>query len=58
MKEKRMKKARSKELTPNQKAELNALAKLREDAINVSDVPEVLDWSGAERGLFYRPFKP
>jgi uncharacterized protein (DUF4415 family) len=26
-------------------------------AIDTSDVPELSDWSGARRGLFYRPVK-
>ncbi|HLF21704.1 MAG TPA: BrnA antitoxin family protein [Aestuariivirga sp.] len=25
--------------------------------IDTGDIPEVLDWSGARRGLFYRPVK-
>ena len=44
-------------LTPKQRAELQSLASLRDDAIDTSDAPELLDWSGAERGLFYRPVK-
>jgi uncharacterized protein (DUF4415 family) len=51
-----MKKA-SKHLTRKQTAELNALATLPDDAIDTSDAPELLDWSGAKRGLFYRPVK-
>jgi hypothetical protein len=30
---------------------------LPDDAIDTTDAPEVLDWSGAKRGLFYRPVK-
>jgi len=52
-----MKKASSKALTPEQQAELKALAALPDDAIDTSDAPELLDWSGAKRGLFYRPVK-
>ena len=52
-----MKKAGSKSLTRNQKAELEALAALPDDRIDVSDISEVRDWSGAKRGLFYRPVK-
>jgi len=51
-----MKKGRSKALTP-QEAELAALAKLPESMIDTSDAPEIRDWSGARRGLFYRPIK-
>jgi uncharacterized protein (DUF4415 family) len=52
-----MKKANSKNLTAEQKAELEALAALPEDQIKTDDMPEVLDWSDAKRGLFYRPVK-
>ena len=52
-----MKKAVSRKLTRKQLAELKSLAALPEDAINTSDAPELLDWSGAKRGLFYRPVK-
>jgi uncharacterized protein (DUF4415 family)/uncharacterized DUF497 family protein len=57
MKGEPMKKGASKRLTPKQRAELKSLAALRDDDINSSDAPELLDWSGAERGLFYRPVK-
>jgi uncharacterized protein (DUF4415 family) len=52
-----MKKVTSKPLTPEQLAELEALAVLPDDAIDTSDAPELPDWSGAKRGLFYRPVK-
>ena len=52
-----MKKASSKSPARTQKAELEALAALPEDEIDLSDIPEVRDWSGAKRGLFYRPVK-
>jgi uncharacterized protein (DUF4415 family) len=52
-----MKKATSKPLTPEQRAELTSLAALPDNAIDTSDAPELLDWSGADRGLFYRPVK-
>jgi uncharacterized protein (DUF4415 family) len=52
-----MKKEASKTLTPEQATELKALAALPEDQINIRDVPEQQDWSGAQRGLFYRPVK-
>ncbi len=44
-------------LSPAQVDELQALAALPDAAIDTSDVPEVLDWTGAKRGLFYRPVK-
>jgi uncharacterized protein (DUF4415 family) len=52
-----MKKASSRQLTAKQKAELDALARLSEERIDTRKIPEVLDWSGAKRGLFYRPVK-
>ena len=54
----RMKKMTSERLTGKQKAELEALAALPEDQINTDDIPEATgDWSGAKRGVFYRPIK-
>ncbi len=52
-----MKKGISKTLTPERAAELKALAALPEQEINTRDIPEQVDWSGAKRGLFYRPVK-
>jgi uncharacterized protein (DUF4415 family) len=52
-----MKKGTSRELSRDQLAELKSLADLPDDAIDTSDAPELLDWSGAKRGLFYRPIK-
>ena len=37
--------------------ELKALSDLPDEKIDTSDIPEVLDWSDAERGRFYRPIK-
>lgn len=52
-----MKKGSPKGLTRAQLAELKALAVLPDEAIDTSDAPEQPDWSGAKRGLFYRPVK-
>jgi len=52
-----MKKGRSDRLTPAQQAEIEALAALPDDQIDTRDMPEVRDWSGAQRGLFFRPLK-
>ncbi len=52
-----MSKAISKKLTGKQKAEIEALAGLSDEAIDTSDIPEILDWSEARRGLLYRPVK-
>lgn len=52
-----MRKASSKVLTRRQRAELDALSTLPEAEIDTSEMPEVHDWRGARRGLFYRPVK-
>ena len=52
-----MKKKVSELLAPAQLAELELLARLPDDAIDTSDAREVLDWSNAKRGVFYRPVK-
>jgi uncharacterized protein (DUF4415 family) len=52
-----MKKEASKRLARRQLAELKSLAALSDEAIDTSDAPELHDWSGAKRGLFYRPIK-
>ena len=48
---------KSKGLTPELKAQLEALASLPDDTIDLSDMPEVTDWSGWTRGKLYRPVK-
>jgi len=40
-----------------QRRELQRLAELPEEDIEMSDIPEVCDFSGAVRGRFYRPIK-
>ena len=50
-------KKRSTRLASDQKAELSALEELPDDRIDTADVPELLDWSDAKRGVFYRPAK-
>jgi uncharacterized protein (DUF4415 family) len=52
-----MKKATSSRLTACQRAELEGLAALTEDRIDLTDTPEALDWSDARRGVFYKPVK-
>lgn len=47
----------SKQLTPEQEAELAALAEMPDEEIDTSETPEVTDWGGAARGVFYRPVK-
>ena len=45
------------DLTAAQKAELDALAAMLEERINTVALPEQRDWSGARRGVFFRPIK-
>ncbi len=52
-----MKKARSNRMTAEQAAELEALAALPDAQINTRDLPEQRDWTGARRGVFFRPIK-
>lgn len=52
-----MKKAISDHPTPEQQAELDALALLPEDQINTAAIPEQRNWSGASRGALFRPVK-
>ena len=44
-------------LTKEQKRDIRAIAAKRDEDIDFSDAPAVLDWSGAEIGKFYRPAK-
>jgi uncharacterized protein (DUF4415 family) len=44
-------------LTREQKRDIRAIAAMRDEDIDFSDAPLVLDWSGAEIGKFYRPPK-
>jgi len=44
-------------LTKEQKRDIQAIAAKRDQDIDFSDAPAVLDWSGAEIGKFYRPTK-
>ncbi len=52
-----MKKDRSESMTPEQRAEIKALAALPEDQIKTDAIPEQRDWSGARRGALFRPVK-
>ena len=51
-----MKKASS-ELAAEQRTELRALDELADDDIDTTEALEILDWSDARRGVFYRPVK-
>jgi uncharacterized protein (DUF4415 family) len=44
-------------LSKAQKRDIAALRSMRDEDIDLSDMPEVVDWSKAEVGKFYRPPK-
>ena len=44
-------------ITDRRRADLQALAELPDDQIDTTDIPEILDRSGTQRGVFYRPVK-
>ena len=44
-------------LTKDQRRDIRAIAAKKDEDIDFSDAPAVLDWSRAERGKFYRPAK-
>ena len=52
-----MKKKHSNPVSLEIQAEIDALAVLPESEINTDDIPEVPSWTGAQRGVFYRPIK-
>ena len=45
------------ELPSDVQEQIRALEALPEDQIDTTDIPEILDWSDARRGVFYRPVK-
>jgi uncharacterized protein (DUF4415 family) len=44
-------------LSKEQKKDIAAIAAMKDEDIDFSDIPLVLDWSDAEVGKFYRPPK-
>jgi uncharacterized protein (DUF4415 family) len=46
-----------KKLDSARRQEIAAIAAKTDATIDFSEIPEVLDWSGAEVGRFYRPAK-
>ena len=46
-----------KNLNKKQKRQLASIASKKDADIDLTDMPEVLDWSKAEIGKFYRPTK-
>ncbi len=45
------------ELPSDVRVQIKALEALPDDQIDTTDTPEILDWSDARRGVFYRPVK-
>ncbi len=45
------------ELPSDVQEQIRALEAMPEDQIDTADIPEILDWSNARRGVFYRPVK-
>ena len=43
------------ELPADIQAQMRALEALPADQVDTTDVPEILDWSDARRGVFHRP---
>ena len=52
-----MKKGNSSPLSSRLTKQLRALEAMPGETIDTREIPAVLDWSGAERGKFYRPVK-
>ena len=52
-----MKKSANKPLTAQQRIDLDALAVMPDDKIDLNDMPEQVDWTDAKQGAFYRPIK-
>jgi hypothetical protein len=44
-------------LTKKQKRDIRAIAAKKDEDIDFSDAPAVVDWSRTEIGTFYRPTK-
>ena len=44
-------------MTKDHKVKLKAVEDLPENQIEATSLPEILDWSEAQRGIFYRPVK-
>ena len=45
------------ELPPDVQAQIRVVEVLPDDQIDTTDAPEIIDWSDARRGVFYRPVK-
>ena len=45
------------DLPSDVQTQIRTLETLPDDRIDTTDAPEILDWSDARRGVFYRPVK-
>ena len=45
------------ELPSDVQSQIRAIEALPDDQIDTIDAPEILDWTDARRGVFYRPIK-
>jgi uncharacterized protein (DUF4415 family) len=52
-----MKKTGNKPLSAQQRADLDSAAAIPDGKINTAEIPEQVDWTGATRGMFFRPIK-
>ena len=52
-----MKEGNMSKIESKQAKELRNLKKMKEKDIDLSDLPEIRDWTGAAVGKFYRPIK-
>jgi hypothetical protein len=52
-----VRKVNSDKLTPKQLKMLAKIAKIKDEDVDFSDIPEQLDWKGAKRGVFFKPIK-
>jgi uncharacterized protein (DUF4415 family) len=47
----------TRKLSSAQKKDIAVIRAMRDEEIDLAEMPEVIDWSGAEIGKFYRPAK-
>ena len=52
-----MRKATRGKAARDQDKEITALMRMKDEGIDLSDIPEITDWSKAVVGKFYRPVK-
>lgn len=55
--QRRVKGKLTRRLSKEQKKDIAGIRAMRDEDIDLSEMPEVVDWSGAEMGKFHRPPK-